>query len=307
MSSKTTQTQKATPFAPTIAPLTQGINQAQDLFNAGGFQVTPYQGDWVADADPLTTQGQDGLIAGAQMQADRLNPVVDSIGNIANTTQNFDFSQQRQNVIDAIMPSINASFAGSGMTGSTLHQANLAKGLAAGLGDAEAGFRAQELAAQGQQMQAAGMMPGLLQSQLAPYTTMMDVGGQRQAQNQAEIDATIQTDMLNQSAEATALRDYLALMSGVGGQFGTNTGTQSQRPGLLAIGGAALQGASLMSDRRLKTDIERVGQTDGGTPIYRYRYKVGGPFHFGVMAQDVPEAAVMTDSGYLAVRYEDVR
>lgn len=247
MSSKTTQTQKATPFAPTIAPLTAGINQAQDLFNAGGFQVTPYQGDWVADADPLTTQGQEGLIAGAQMQANRLNPVVDSIGNIAGTAQNFDFSQQRQNVIDSIMPAINASFAGSGMTGSSLQAVNLAKGLAAGLGDAESGFRAQELAAQGQQMQAAGMLPGLLQSQLSPYAAMLDAGRQRQAQNQAEIDAMIQTDMLNQGSEANALRDYLALMSGVGGQFGTNTGTTSKRPGLLGIVGAGLQGASLFA------------------------------------------------------------
>ena len=63
----------------------------------------------------------------------------------------------------------------------------------------------------------------------------------------------------------------------------------------------------LLSDRRLKTDIRRVGQTDEGTPIYTYRYVWGGPVQMGVMAQDVPDAAVMTPSGFLAVRYEEVR
>lgn len=60
------------------------------------------------------------------------------------------------------------------------------------------------------------------------------------------------------------------------------------------------------SDRRLKTDIKRVGTTDGGTPIYTYRYVWGGPMQMGVMAQDVPEAAHMHESGYLMVNYAEV-
>lgn len=78
---------------------------------------------------------------------------------------------------------------------------------------------------------------------------------------------------------------------------------QSMMGGLFGLGSAAI---GLMSDRRLKTDIKRVGETEGGTPIYTYRYKSGGPVQMGVMAQDVPEAAFMTDSGYLAVDYSEV-
>lgn len=245
MSSSTTQTQESTPFAPVVKPLSGGIRDASEIYKNGGFKVNPYAGDWVANADPLTAAGQTGLVDGSMMQADQLNPVVSGIGSIASTPQSFDFGQQRQNVIDSIMPSINATFAGSGMTGSSLHAANLSKGLAAGLGEAEAGFRGQELAAQGQQMQAAGMMPGLLQAQLNPYTTMMDVGGQRQAQAQAEIDANIQKDMLSQGADANAVKDYLALMAGVGGQFSTSTGVQKSNPGILGILGAGAQTASL--------------------------------------------------------------
>lgn len=65
-------------------------------------------------------------------------------------------------------------------------------------------------------------------------------------------------------------------------------------------------GLSLFSDRRLKTDVKRVGSTDSGTPIYTYRYVWGGPTQMGVMAQDVPEAAHMDASGFLKVDYSEV-
>ena len=71
--------------------------------------------------------------------------------------------------------------------------------------------------------------------------------------------------------------------------------------------GLASAGIGLLSDRRLKTDIRRVGQTDEGVPIFVYRYLGEGPFHMGVMAQDVPDAAFMTDSGFIAVDYGEVR
>lgn len=75
--------------------------------------------------------------------------------------------------------------------------------------------------------------------------------------------------------------------------------------GLFGLAGTGLQ-VAMMSDRRLKTDIERVGQTDGGTPLYRYRYVWGGPAQIGVMADEVPEAAFETPSGFLAVDYSKV-
>jgi hypothetical protein len=69
-------------------------------------------------------------------------------------------------------------------------------------------------------------------------------------------------------------------------------------------------GTPLVSDVRVKQDIEPVGKTFGGTTIYRYRYKAGGPFHFGVLAQEVeqtnPEAVVTTPSGLKMVDYRRV-
>jgi cytochrome c2 len=64
------------------------------------------------------------------------------------------------------------------------------------------------------------------------------------------------------------------------------------------------------SDRRLKTDIQRVGTTDGGLPIYTYRYKGEDAMQMGVMAQDVEKVnpeAVREFGGYKAVNYALVK
>lgn len=64
-----------------------------------------------------------------------------------------------------------------------------------------------------------------------------------------------------------------------------------------AMTGAAGIGSALitkLSDRRTKQNIEQVGALYDGTPVYRYRYihaRGGGPWHIGVMAQDIEDFA----------------
>ena len=95
-------------------------------------------------------------------------------------------------------------------------------------------------------------------------------------------------------------------IGGLLGQYQDVEGEQRQSPGFMDWAGMGLQAASLFSDRRLKTDIKRVGSTDGGTPIYTYRYQGEGPYHMGVMADEVPHARGPDVSGYATVRYEEV-
>jgi hypothetical protein len=61
------------------------------------------------------------------------------------------------------------------------------------------------------------------------------------------------------------------------------------------------------SDVRLKTDIEQVGTTVYGLPLFHFRYKSGPERFEGVMAQDVlqvmPEAVVLGDDGFYRVNY----
>jgi hypothetical protein len=78
------------------------------------------------------------------------------------------------------------------------------------------------------------------------------------------------------------------------------------------IGDIIGTGASIFmaSDRRLKTDIQRVGTTNGGLPIYTYKYKGESVTQMGVMAQDVEKVnpeAVKEFGGYKAVNYSLVK
>jgi hypothetical protein len=86
-----------------------------------------------------------------------------------------------------------------------------------------------------------------------------------------------------------------ALMGGLFGLAGTGAG------------GVMKYGINPMawSDRRLKSDIERIGTTNYGLPLYEYT--INGERQRGVMADEVlkvmPEAAVMQPNGFYMVNY----
>jgi hypothetical protein len=99
------------------------------------------------------------------------------------------------------------------------------------------------------------------------------------------------------------LGDWLKMLAAGGLAVGTGG------LGLLAPGAAASTTAGMgavVSDRRMKTDIKKVGRLDDGLAVYKYRYKAGGPQHIGVMAQEVQKVkpeAVRNYGGTLAVDY----
>lgn len=72
--------------------------------------------------------------------------------------------------------------------------------------------------------------------------------------------------------------------------------------GIMGLGSALI-----MSDRRTKEDIKKVGKTDDGQNVYSYKYKHGGPTQIGLMAQEVkkkkPEAVTTLSGGIMAVDY----
>ena len=79
------------------------------------------------------------------------------------------------------------------------------------------------------------------------------------------------------------------------------------------LGGLFSAGAGLvpfLSDRRAKKNVERIGQTDSGVPIYKFEYKHGGPVQIGYMAQDLlethPDAVTVGPDGLYRVYYDKV-
>jgi hypothetical protein len=62
--------------------------------------------------------------------------------------------------------------------------------------------------------------------------------------------------------------------------------TQGMMSGIGSMAGAGM----MMSDRRFKRDVKRIGATAGGTSLYSFRYIFGGSPMVGVMADEVPHA-----------------
>jgi hypothetical protein len=78
-----------------------------------------------------------------------------------------------------------------------------------------------------------------------------------------------------------------------------------------ALGGLFGAGLSMFSDRRLKENIERIGKTDSGVPVYKFNYIGRKTTEIGYMAQDLlelqPETVFKDPDGYYRVRYDMVK
>jgi hypothetical protein len=95
-----------------------------------------------------------------------------------------------------------------------------------------------------------------------------------------------------------------AILGSSGGSLFGNAGS----------GGVSATGASTdalqyyISDRRVKKNIRRVGTTAGGQPWYEFEYTFRPGKQYGVMADESPVEAVMTDAnGFAYVNYQRIR
>lgn len=82
--------------------------------------------------------------------------------------------------------------------------------------------------------------------------------------------------------------------------------TNSANAGMYSLGGTALTAAMLMSDRRLKRNIHRIGTHRLGIGVYEFRYLDDDSKHIGVMADEVRKVmpqAVITVDGFDVVNY----
>lgn len=83
----------------------------------------------------------------------------------------------------------------------------------------------------------------------------------------------------------------------------------------LALGGNLLGSAGLaglggiLSDKRFKKNIKKIGKLDNGLNVYSYQYKGDETYHLGVMAQEVEEVnpnAVIEHDGIKYVKYGEL-
>lgn len=237
-------TQQNEPWAPTKGYLTDALGDLSSLFQSGGLQLD-HSGDWVADM----TGGQDsalqGIIGAAGANNGQLSSVANSLLGLATgQTQNDNWDTVAQDTIRKIMPGINSSFAGSGMTGSTAHADTLSRGMTEGLASAKTDYDNTRVQ---QQLGATSSLSGVLGQILGNNQTAYDAQSQYQKQQQNELDSQYQTGLLQQGSEWSGLQEYLSALSGIAGLGSTQSGTQTQQTkmGLGGIIGTGLKAASL--------------------------------------------------------------
>lgn len=149
------------------------------------------------------------------------------------------------------------------------------------------------------QMNAMSQAPSFDAARYADVDRLFGAGATQQQQAVNEL----QFPMQQYQSLANILNPMIGAMSGT---KTTSTTPQSAASGLGSILGL---GSLVLSDRRAKEDIKKVGKTDDGLNVYTYKYKGIPGVHMGVMAQEVqkkrPEA-VGNFGGLLAVDYSKV-
>jgi hypothetical protein len=135
-----------------------------------------------------------------------------------------------------------------------------------------------------------------------------------------QVTSTIQTTAIN--AIASQAKGFV---QGLGGSTARELGAQGIKAGRFTnlgskIGAMKLPGGGSVtaaftavktffggfSDVRLKEDIRLIGRSPSGINIYEFKYKHTSGTWQGVMAQEVPWARTMTDTGYYMVDYTKV-
>lgn len=182
---------------------------------------------------------------------------------------------------------------------------------------------------------ASALLPSLYGYGQMPGQAMMDIGGIYESQAGQYLSADQDRYNYNANAPWQYLQQYAGMMNGLP-DFSGSTQSQSGRAGtnrlmqglgaasaglgiwqaLGAMGGGGAAGALgggagallpfIMSDRRLKREIARIGSYNG-TPWYRFAYvwDEPGTVREGVMADEAPAHAVHEHpSGFLMVRYD---
>jgi hypothetical protein len=149
-------------------------------------------------------------------------------------------------------------------------------------------------------------------------TAMAGGAGQQEAE-QAKLDNAQQQYQSKISSPFDALKQYMGIVgTNNWGSNSSGTSNTTSTPsawdtisGLMSSGGKAASGAAalapfLMSDRRIKEDITRIGTLDNGLPLYTFRYIGCERLNVGLMAQDVElvnPAAVRDFHGIKMVNY----
>ena len=243
---------------------------------------------------------------------DRTGMVTDAYGRLQNQLQPFASGQyvdpaqnpglmKYMDVLDNdAQQRVNGMFAASGRD---LSPANI-QAMSRGVGEAQAPVLANAYENErGRQMssinslygagtQATGLLSGLDQTAFGNSTAGIPVSQAAMQSQDYGPQRQLEIEGMRRGIPMQNLGWLTQMLGSIGSLGGQKAGTgQSETTSFDPLGWAKLGTGFLfpkgLSDRRLKTDIVKVGALFDGTPVYRYRYIGGDTAQIGLMAQDV--------------------
>lgn len=321
-----TTTQTTTPWEGAVPSINTILQQAGKLYSGSAGTTAPLSAQSQAVLNQMfrLSQQPNANLAAGNTAAQQLMTGTGTGGDVLSATARGDnlktvnpyLEQQIGDQSDKIATQLRSIYSSGGRYGS----ATMNRDLTDRLGALRGGIlstnwenernrqlnAAQQL--QSGQVAGIGSLSGLDDIKWNPAAQLMKAGSYLDTYNQSKSDNPW-----------TRLANYGNIVGGVTSGTGTTT-EKSPGPSILAqiLGGltgigslaGSLKGAGILSDERAKEDIKKVGKTDGGSNIYTYRYKSGGPMHMGVMAQEEarrnPSAVLRRPDGLLSVDYAQV-
>jgi hypothetical protein len=294
-----------------VAPLSQTQQAGIQNTNAMAGAAQPYYGA----ATGLAAQSTGSVNPSALNVGQYMNPFTQSVVNATQAAMNQQQGQQlSQQQAEAIK---GGAFGGEraglqraqlmGQQGlaqaqaiAPLYQQNYNQALAAAQQQQGVGLGAEQ--ANRQNLQNAATLFGSIgtnaqQAGLAGAQAQLAAGQTQQQTQQAGLQALYNQFQQQQGFPYQQAQFLANIAEGTGALSGNATSGTSTTTG----------GGGFFSDERLKENIQRVGETDDGQPIYRYNYKGDKNTQIGLLAQDVekhhPEAVGLA-GGYKTVNYK---
>ncbi len=339
-SSKSTTNQNST-YTPTAQASGVYSNVFDKATAAANTAYNPATGKTIADFNPM----QMAAFNGVQTAQGTGQGNLDAAGNLINQSAAPITAEQIQHYADPHQQAVIDAAVAQARQSNGVAQSNLAGNAASmqALGGNRVGVAQANLAGE-QGRNENSMVSGLLSAgydkavnaaqadsnrQLAAGNAQMNLGQVAQGMTYADLQALLQSGQAQQtqaqnvndaaSSNATAQQMYpyqnAQWLAGIASALGPLTGskttgtatTSTPKGGVGQIVGAGLTAASMLSDRRAKENLRKVGKTFDGQFVYEFNYAGSPKKQMGLIADEVqqhhPDAVGMHPSGMQMVDY----
>jgi hypothetical protein len=220
-------TQTSAPWGPQAKRWQTALGDLDKLRSSGALRINPYPGQTVAPTSDETANAWTGIANRAQSGSPLNQMSSDYVKRTLDPNYLMSDSPGLQSVLDSSANDVNARFAMAGRTFSGNH--------ANALNQSQGQLRYQDFARKAQEQQAAAQFaPQLAREDYFDLGQLQQVGGQREAAMQDQINADINRYNSLQNAPINELALYQQLIGGNLG--GTTTATQPVQQGNQALG-----------------------------------------------------------------------